>query len=241
MKYRIRALKNGECQVRDYITFSNTDSQETSTFYLYIWLIEGGERPMIVETGPADVEGFNRATEAYIPGGVVQMPDEVTPNLMRKAGVDPKDVSHVFVTHLHGDHFTYYPLFENAQLVVNRRGFLEALMGIPRDVMVALARRWPESLRLVEDEEVMPGIRTFWVGGHSICSQAIAVETNLGTAIITGDVVYLYRNIEENIPIASANRHECIAAMERIRREADVILPAHDPLVMERFPNGEIG
>ena len=241
MTYRIRALKNGECQVRDYITYSNTDSRETSTFYLYIWLIKGGERPMIVETGPADVEGFNRGTAAYIPGGVVQTPDEETPALMRKAGVDPRDVSHVFVTHLHGDHYTYYPLFENAQLVVNRRGFLDSLTSIPRDVMMALAARWPESLRLVEDEEIVPGIRTFWVGGHSVCSQAVAVETHAGTAIITGDVVYMYRNIEEDITIASPNQHECIAAMERIRREADIILPAHDPLVLERHPGGVIG
>ena len=49
MNYRIRALKNGECDVRDYITFQD-GGEETSLYNLYIWLIEGGEAPMIVET-----------------------------------------------------------------------------------------------------------------------------------------------------------------------------------------------
>jgi len=51
--------------------------------------------------------------------------------------------------------------------------------------MQALAERWPDSIRLAEDEEIMPGIRTFWLGCHSDCSQAIAVQTKRGIAVFT--------------------------------------------------------
>jgi len=241
VKYRLRALKTGECQVRNYIAYSDAWDENTSTFYLYVWLVEGGEKPIVIDTGPKDVEAFNRATQSYIPGGIVQGAGERTPELLAAAGVDPKDVGHVFVTHLHSDHCSFFDLFENAQLIVNRRGFLASLpAGISRDMMLALARRWPGSLRLVEDEEVLPGIRTFWLGCHSECSQAIAIETERGTAVLTGDVAYMYRNLEQDIPIRCEDLDAARGAMARIRAEGDILLPGHDPLILERFPAGII-
>ena len=241
MNYRIRILKNGECKVRNYITYTNGD-EDTSLFYLYVYVIEGGEKPILVDTGPRDVEGFNSGTAKYIPGGVRQKPEERTPQLMERAGIDPADVSHIFITHLHADHYDYFDLFPNAQFVVNKRGFLKSLLGIKRNVMQALAQRWSQSLYLAgNDEEILPGIRTFWLGCHSVCSQAIAVQTERGIAVSAGDVVYMYRNIEENIPIGWADADDCLEAMEKIRDAADIVIPGHDPELLRRFPDGVIG
>jgi len=240
VNYVIRALKVGQCEVRDYITFLDSESEQTSTFYLYIWLIEGGSKPIVVDTGPKNPQAFAQATKRYIPS-LTQRPEERTPELLRRNGIDPADVSHVIVTHLHGDHYDYFDAFPNAQLVVNKRGFLAGLLGISRDVMIALAHRWPGSLRLVEDEQILPGIRTFWLGCHSVCSQAVAVQTALGTAVITGDVAYKYENIETDRIISCPDPDECRRALARIRQAADIILPAHDPLVLERWPGGVIG
>ncbi|MBD3181091.1 MBL fold metallo-hydrolase [Candidatus Poribacteria bacterium] len=240
MKYKIRILKNGECRVRNYITYTD-GNDDTSLFYLYVYVIEGGEKPMLVDTGPRDVEVFNKGTGKYIPGGVIQKPEERTPELLKQAGVEVNDVSHVFITHLHGDHYDYFDLFPNAQFVVNKRGFTESLMGIKPNVMRVLARRWPQSLKLVEDEEVMPGIRTFWLGCHSVCSQAVAVDTTQGTVVFTGDVVYKYKNMENNIPIGWAEPEPCLEAMKKIRKVADIVIPSHDPEILERFPEGIIG
>jgi N-acyl homoserine lactone hydrolase len=240
MNYTIRILKNGQCRVRDYITYTN-GGEDTSLFYMYVWVIEGGDKPMLVDTGPKDVEGFNKGTAKYIPGGVQQEPHERTPELLAQAGIDPADVSHVFITHLHADHYDYFDLFPNARFVVNSRGFLESLLGIKQNVIQALARRWPNSLRLAEDEEILPGISTFWLGCHSVCSQAIAVQTARGTAVFTGDVVYKYRNIEDNIPIGWADPEECLKAMAKIRDVADIVIPSHDPELLKRFPSGIIG
>jgi len=240
MNYTIRILKNGECDVRDYITYTN-GGEETSLFYMYISIIEGGAKPMIVDTGPRDVEAFNKGVAKYIPGGIRQQPEERTPQLLKNAGIDPADISHVFITHLHGDHYEYFDLFPNAQMVVNGKGFSESLTGIKRNVMKALAERWPDSIRLAEDEEIMPGIRTFWLGCHSDCSQGIAVQTKHGIAVFTGDVVYKYRNIEENIPIGWADASACLNSMQVIRNSADIVIPSHDPELLRRFPDGIIG
>jgi len=238
--YQIRAIKVGECQVRDYITYAN-GSESTSTFYLYVWLILGGERPMLVDTGPKYLDEFNTATSSYIPGGVRQTEQEKTPAALASAGVDPADISHVFVTHLHPDHYEYFDLFPNAVMVANRRGFFAGLLGIRRHVMQALASRWPESLLLVEDEEVVPGIRTFHLGCHSPCSQGIAVSTRAGTAVLAGDVAYKYRNLEESIPIGWADPDEWMLAADRLRAAGDFVLPGHDPDVLIRYPGGVIG
>lgn len=234
--YRIRALKNGECDVRDYITFHD-GGEETSLYYLYIWLIEGGDAPMVVETGVTDVEGFSRGTAKYIPGGVRQKPEEQTLPLLASAGVRAEDVSHVFITHFHGDHYDSFHLFPNARMVANREGFPRSGLA-PR---VAEALKDKSRLVLVGDEEVLPGIRTFHLGVHSACSQAIAVDTACGRVVLTGDLVYKYANIEDDHPQGWTDVAAWREAASKIRAIADIIVPAHDPEVLERWPGGVIG
>ncbi|MDQ1317492.1 MAG: hypothetical protein QG588_1144, partial [Candidatus Poribacteria bacterium] len=123
----------------------------------------------------------------------------------------------------------------------NKKGFLESLLNVKSNVMQALAKRWSYSLCLAEDEEIMPGIKTFWLGCHSVCSQGIAVQTKHGIAVFTGDVVYKYRNIEENNPIGWADADECRNSMQLIQDVADIVIPSHDPELLRRFPDGIIG
>ncbi len=241
MKYWIQAVSTGHCMVRDYITYQDNWEETTSRFELWIWAILGGRHPMLVDTGPRDVEGFNRATSKYIPGGIVQTPEERTPAALARHGIDPAEISHVFITHMHADHYDYFDLFPDACMVVNRIEFVNSLESIAPHVMKALGERWPRSIRLVGDEEVLPGIRTLHVGCHSPGSQAIAVDTAAGTAVMAGDVVYRYENIEQDRPINSGDEPACRAALEKVRAAGDIVLPAHDPRVAERFPGGIIG
>jgi N-acyl homoserine lactone hydrolase len=239
-KYSIRAIKVGECQVRDYITFQDSDSQETSTYFLYTWVIEGGARPIIVDTGPKHPDQFSKGTEQYIPGGVKQLPQERTPEALKRHGIDPASVSHVIVTHLHADHYDYFDAFDNARLVVNRREYEDNKDRIAADVKKALAAR-PNALELVEDEEIVPGVRVFPLGCHTPGSQGVLVRTHMGPVVLTGDVVYKYQNIEKDRPTRSPDEQACRNAMAKIRSMADIILPAHDPLTLERWPDGIIG
>lgn len=246
-KYTIRAIKVGQCQVRDYITFQDSSSQETSTFFLYIWVIEGGPRPIVVETGPKYPDEFSKSTAQYIPGGIKQLPEERTVEALRRHGIEPACVSHVIATHLHADHYDYFDAFPNARFVVNRREY-QGNSGehkgrenrIAPDVRKALAAR-PEALQLVEDEEIVPGVRVFPLGCHTPGSQGVLVRTHMGPVVLTGDVVYKYENIERDRPARTPDEAACRQAMTRIRSLADIILPAHDPLTLERWPGGIIG
>jgi glyoxylase-like metal-dependent hydrolase (beta-lactamase superfamily II) len=89
------------------------------------------------------------------------------------------------------------------------------------------------------EEEILPGLSVFWIGGHSPADQAVSARTLSGNTVITSDTVFLYRNIEENVPVGYFyNLEECYDAMETIRNVADVILPTHDPEVLVRHPEG---
>jgi len=239
-RYTIRAIKVGQCEVRDYITFQDSNSEQTSTYYLYIWVIEGGPQPIVVETGPKYPDEFSKMTARYIPGGVKQLTDERTVEALKRHGIDPANVSHVIVTHLHADHYDYFDAFPNARFVVNRREYSEDKNHLAPDVRKALDSR-PDALQLADDEEIVPGVRVFPLGCHTPGSQGVLVRTYMGPAVITGDVVYKYENIEKDRPTRSPDQNACRQAMARIRSLADIILPAHDPLTLERWPDGIIG
>ena len=239
-KYTIRAIKVGECHVRDYITFQDSDSQETSRFFLYVWVIEGGARPIVVDTGPKYPDEFSKATAQYIPGGVRQLPQERTPEALRRHGIDPAAVSHVIVTHLHADHYDYFDAFPNARFVVNRREYEQNKGRIAPDVRKALTLR-PDALQLVGDEQIVPGVRALPLGCHTPGSQGVLVRTHMGPVVLAGDVVYKYENIEKDRPTRSPDEQACRTAMKSIRALADIVLPAHDPLTLERWPGGLIG
>jgi len=109
MKYRIRILKNGECDVRNYITYTN-GNEETSLFYMYVCVIEAAK----------SLYWWIPALRIWraLTGSVKIHPRRSTPKAGRAdtrtaypAGIDPADISHVFITHLHGDHYDYFDLF----------------------------------------------------------------------------------------------------------------------------------
>jgi glyoxylase-like metal-dependent hydrolase (beta-lactamase superfamily II) len=211
---------------------------------MFVYVIRGpGVPPILVDTGPRSIEEINKAIKDLVVEPVTQRPGEDILSIMQKAGIALEDVGYVFFTHMHYDHVTNVHLFPNAKIVASRVGFEEgcrrSATWIPGEVLFPMQNEWKDRVLLVHEDEVLPGIRTMWFGGHTPCSIGIAVNTSSGTAIITGDVVSKYANIEMDIPIGVyEDRQQVMSAMRRIREEADIIIPSHDPAVLERIPGG---
>ena len=94
----------------------------------------------------------------------------------------------------------------------------------------------------MKDEfHLMDGIDVFWTGVHHRSSVAVRVRTAEGTVIFS-DCFFRYEHITEHRLLGiNENMYEALEAYERIRREADILVPMYDPRVLENHPGGRIG
>lgn len=213
---------------------------------VHFWLLRGHGRTALIDTGlrPVPLHGNEQKFQ--------QRPGEDTASLLRARGVEPSEVDAVVLSHLHHDHAESAGMFSRAEIVVSRRGWdwwQGERAGLRSPLYpVDLISAWEQGLlgnrlRLAGDEEeVLPCLRVAWSGGHTPCSQLVFVDTPVGRAVFTGDESFLYRNVEEDVPVGlHASLELARAALVRAREDADFPVPSHDPDVLLRHPGGRIG
>lgn len=250
MTWRIQALKTADHNAPLPVLLYFEGLGQFRPVNCYFWLLQGGGHNVLVDTGMGGSHSFPQDSYRQAAASFPVAPGMDTVSCLLRHGLTPDDIDTVILSHLHMDHCANAPLFRRARIVINARGWKNALAPrhpllapYPPEVIRTLATEMAGQIVAVADEaEVWPGLSVFWTGGHTVCSQATKVRTGAGTAIITGDVVYLYENLERDHPIGlGVSVTECLQAMARIRREADIVLPGHDPQILERHPGGLIG
>ncbi len=93
----------------------------------------------------------------------------------------------------------------------------------------------------IDDYQVIPGNQRDLCGRSFGWFAGRAVSTNKGRVCLCGDNCFLYKTIEENIPIGLTNNlYESIAFLQKLPSLGDIFLPGHDPRVYEQYPDGFI-
>ena len=250
--YTIQVFKVGESGVPGPEVYYQGAFGKWFTLYFYIWLVQGEGRTILVDTGmPLDATELEarvkreKGPEAFWrsePGG-----DPV--RLLANAGVEPEQVEHVILSSLGPYAAANVHKFPRALFHLSKVGWVEYLAPqypeirhkIPDEAMAYLTTTALDRVRLVDGEtEIVPGIRAFQAGCHHPHSMAIAIETARGTAIIA-DPIFYYDNVEKEIPLGILeNLFECLDLTKRLKREAAILLPSHDPAVLVRHPGGRI-
>jgi glyoxylase-like metal-dependent hydrolase (beta-lactamase superfamily II) len=91
-----------------------------------------------------------------------------------------------------------------------------------------------------DDQAVLPGIRCYTGGKHTFQSQFCSVNTRSGTVVLASDNMYLYENLEKHLPIAqtldAASNLRAQDRMKQLAAKPELIVPGHDPAVIQRFP-----
>ncbi|MGH7321944.1 MAG: MBL fold metallo-hydrolase [Candidatus Rokuibacteriota bacterium] len=250
--YTIQVFKIGESGVPGPEIYYQGAFGQWFTLYFYIWLVQGEGRTLLVDTGmppdAADLEARvkrEKGSEAF--WRVDPQGDPV--RLLASAGVEPTQVEHVILSSLGPYAAANVHRFPGALVHVARRGWLEYLAPkypeirhrIPDEAMAFLTTTALDRVRLVEGEaEIVPGVRAFETGCHHRHSMAIAIETTKGTAIIA-DPIFYYDNVEKEVPLGILeDLFECLDLIKRLKREARILLPSHDPAVLARHPGGRI-
>ncbi len=256
MPYQVNVLKMGECQVRGPEVYWMDRWDDWETLYFYMVVVRGEGKVAVINTGPPrELATLNaRWTATFGPrGALVRREEERPENALARLGLKPTQADFVLITPLQAYALGNVPLFRNASVCLSRRGWIEDFhapeyemhvprkLRIPDDVLTYLSIEAPEKLRLLADEDqVMPGLKAFWVGTHHRSSMVFLIETNAGRVAVT-DCCFKYGNIEQMHPLGiMESLPECMAAYQRIRREADVVIPLYDPEVLKRFPEGKV-
>ena len=90
------------------------------------------------------------------------------------------------------------------------------------------------------DDSLEPGISLHRIGGHTMGLQAVRVNTERGAVVLASDASHFYAHMQTGrvFPIVY-NVGELLDGYNRLRELASSdrhVIPGHDPLVIERFP-----
>jgi glyoxylase-like metal-dependent hydrolase (beta-lactamase superfamily II) len=217
-----------------------TDMGRTVQIPVTVALIAGPEK-MLVDTSFLSVERTWEIRRRKI----VRGPHQELAAALTAAGARPEEIGTVILTHLHYDHAGNSRLFPNARFLVQREELRYALAPTSFDASAYFAPSlgvtpdWlGTKLDLLDGEaEIAPGVRVIPTPGHTPGHQSVLVDTAGGRYCVAGDAVMWQENLERMIPPGVLTSViESMDSLARIRREADRVLPSHEPALFARQP-----
>ncbi len=231
MKYRIHPLYIAKL-FANVGTFCYMDfSGRKEWFPIYVWLIEGGGKTILVDVA-CDAEEMKKVSAFKAPYENNTTLEET----LGRFGLTPATVETVVLTHLHGDHALNIRKFTHAAIYVQ-----EAELAFAKNPHPLFAATFPpgrfdgiDFTTVKGDYHLTEGIDLLFTPGHTAGTQSVAVATKQGRAVICGAC-----SVPENFVCAQGTT-EVIApglhvdplqgydSMVRVKREADIILPLHD-------------
>ena len=217
-----------------------TDMGQPIKIPVTVALIEGAEK-ILVATSFLSVERTWQIRRRKITRG----PSQGLLAALASAGARPNEITTVILTHLHHDHCGNNRLFPKTRFFLQREELRYALAPTSFDATAYFAPSLgirPDYLGtkfelLDGDTEIADGVRVISTPGHTPGHQSVVVDTAGGRYCIAGDAVMWCENMEKRIPPGiHTSMIDCMASLERIAREADHVLPGHEPKVFERRP-----
>jgi len=207
----------------------------------FFWAVTGPGGAVVVDAGFSREAAAKRGRSLYRDLG----------EGLSRVGIDPGQVETVVLTHFHADHVGNLDLFPRATFLAQERELAfwtgpYAGYSIFREIMepgeIARLKELRQAGRLVlvdGQKELRPGLRLHLVGGHTAGTQILEVRTARGRAVIASDAVKTDRNLKERRPDpylhdapGMLDGYELIAGLAD---SPDLILPGHDPAVLDRM------
>jgi glyoxylase-like metal-dependent hydrolase (beta-lactamase superfamily II) len=241
-EYRVYAVRYGHRDaVPAWEAFHKEHAAPPYGMDYFVWVITNGQRTVVVDTGFSEEEGTRRGrTFLRSPAdGLAQL------------GIDAAHVEQVVLTHFHYDHIGGTALFPRATFWVQAeemrfytgpnatRPAFRGSIYLP-DILSMVTLNYEGRVKFSDgDAEIVPGVWVHTASGHTAGMQIVSAATSRGRAVLTSDASHYYANMNEGnsfntfVDLAGVYR-----AYDRIRELAaspDLIVPGHDPLVMQRL------
>jgi len=165
-------------------------------------LLDDGKELILIESGMGD-----KLEPSFVKRFHVQQPDHPLMERLEKVGYSMDDITHVILTHLHFDHAggsTKYdshgsliPTFPNAVYYVSQRNWEAGINPSPRDAASYLDLNYLPLEKagklkfLQENTEILDGISTIVVNGHTHGQQLIKIQSDAETLVFCSDLIPL--------------------------------------------------
>jgi glyoxylase-like metal-dependent hydrolase (beta-lactamase superfamily II) len=223
------------------IYLRGADQSETIDAPLVWCIATRGSAVVVLDSGYVESELASQfGVEGYI----------AHDTLFSQLGLKLEDVQHVVLGHLHWDHAGGTRRFPNAEFVVQQRelefaagrmpGDEAARMGFTAAEIVDIVKlNWEGRVRLVDGDvkSLLTGLDVFLTPGHTIGTMTTCLETVKGRVCYASDAVYLYHNIEQDVPLGIAlDPGQSVESYAKIRQVVGdgTLIPGHDPAIFSR-------
>lgn len=234
------ADRNARTRADSFIFDDNHDAPHAMDYFM--WVLRCGDAVILVDTGYDGVEAQSR-----------DRPIRMEPHAaLAPLGLRPENITTLIVTHLHYDHAGGLHLFPNAILHMQAAEMAYATgpcmchdtLRMPftaGHICEAVTRLYSGKVVFHNGEaQVADGVTVHCIGGHSRGLQAVRVKTQAGWLVLASDAAHFYENqrLRKPFPIVVdlQNMLDGFATLERLASHPDLIIPGHDPLVRQMFP-----
>jgi glyoxylase-like metal-dependent hydrolase (beta-lactamase superfamily II) len=234
--WEIKSIVRGRLRSEKSFLLQSAEPGTKLWFPSTVYYVTNGDRHVLVDTGygdPAVVAPTQTPFEFDT--------DSSLPELLEEHAVPPAEFDTVFVSHLHWDHAGNVGLFDDlpvdvyaqreavkyayAPLEIHERGFLSP----GGDYEPSWLRT--DFTFIDGDELLAPGLRAIHTPGHSPGHTSLLVESGETTYGLAIDVAPLAANIGSTDlrPPGCMDVFAWWESAKRLREEADVVIPSHDP------------
>lgn len=201
----------------------------------YVWLIEGVSQTILIDAGATSEKAVARGRRKEQITEIQSLEEGLA-----KLRLRPGDIDTIIITHLHWDHIALARQFVNAKFVVQkdelnfaRKPHLLAEQFYEKDLFEGL------NFEVVNgDRQITEGVKVLLTPGHTAGGQSVAIETEKGTAVVTG-FCCIQENFEPGeeiakvMPILVPGIHidilQAYDSILKVKKLADIVIPIHDP------------
>ncbi|GGO76409.1 N-acyl homoserine lactonase family protein [Marinobacterium nitratireducens] len=240
--FSVYAIKYATVQRNASDNFIGSDPHDSATSMdYYVWVARSKEHLFLIDTGFDAQRAISRRRI------FLRCPTEGLSLL----GIDRSDVESIIITHMHYDHAGNLSLFKNARFFIQdsevayvtgrsmRHSFLRQAYEL-EDVLDVVRYVHTDRVNFIDgNAELVPGLRLHHIGGHCAGLQIVQVWTKQGWMVLASDASHYYENFESKRPFPIVlNVHDMLeghAKLNELASSPSLIIPGHDPRVMERY------
>jgi N-acyl homoserine lactone hydrolase len=194
------------------------------------WLVKHGSEWLLWDTGVPEAAHNDPLGWSTLPKLIVYHLDKTLTDQLAEIGLKPGDITHVAISHTHGDHIGNMGLFPDTKVLMQQAEYNWINSGNgPNDnvnQLIALARKLlgnPKNLQLLDGDADVFGdgsVTLVSTPGHTPGHQSLLVHLkNSGFIILSGDVTHTEENFKKDIvPSLNTDKEKSIASMDKIRQ-----------------------